>query len=305
MTLETDLLIDRGRLKRRVAFWRVLAVAAVVVALLVVVGRARGSAGGAHVARLTVDGVITDNQALDSKVLALADDPSVRALILSIDSPGGSVAGGEGLHDAIAAVAARKPVVAVMRGEAASAAYMIAAPAIRIFARQSTITGSIGVLMQTGEISGLLGKIGVTSTLIASGPLKGQPDPTQPMTPAAHEYLQGLVGDLYDQFVGIVATGRHMDPARVRALADGRAYTGRQALKLGLIDQFGGEDAARQWLAKTDDIAAGLPVRGVEDKRRMWGWFGSAIFPGVLQSVTNLVFPQRVTLDGPVALWQP
>jgi protease-4 len=307
MALEPDLLVDRARLKRRIVFWRVFAVVAVVIALIAAAGRG-GGAGFAlrpHIARLTVNGIITDDRAVTDQLAAAAIDPRVTALIVSIDSPGGSVSGGEGLHDAIAAVAARKPVVAVMRGEAASAGYMIAAPASRIFARQSTITGSIGVLMQTGEISSLLGKLGVTSTLIASGPLKGQPDPTQPMTPAAHDYLQGLVGDLYDQFVDIVAQGRHMDKAKVQALADGRAYTGRQALPLGLIDQYGGEHDARLWLARTRNVPLATPVVDLGKKPRFSAWMNTASFAGVADALMNIFVSQRVTLDGPVALWQP
>jgi protease-4 len=306
MPLEPDLLLDRARLKRRIAFWRGFTVLAVVVALAVAGGRSGGGfAGRPHIARLNVNGIITDDRAVTDQLAAAAADPRVSALIVSIDSPGGSVSGGEGLHDAIAAVAARKPVVAVMRGEAASAGYMIAAPASRIFARQSTITGSIGVLMQTGEISGLLGKIGVTSTLIASGPLKGQPDPTQPMTPAAREYLQGLVGDLYDQFVDIVAEGRHMDKAKVQALADGRAYTGRQALPLGLIDQYGGEHEARLWLARSRNVPLATPVLDLGGKPRLAAWMSRASFGGVADALANLFVSQRVTLDGPMALWQP
>ena len=305
--METDLLLDRARLKRRIVFWRAFAVLAVVLALIsLAAGRSGGGLGlRPHIARLTVNGIITDDRAVTDSLATAAADPSVSALIVSIDSPGGSVSGGEGLHDAIAAFAARKPVVAVMRGEAASAGYMIAAPANRIFARQSTITGSIGVLMETGEVSGLLSKIGVTSTQIASGPLKGQPDPTKPMTPAAHDYLQGMIGDLYDQFVDIVVQGRHLDKAKVVALADGRAYTGRQALPLGLIDQYGGEREARNWLSQTRHIAFTTPVIDLGKKARWNAMFTSTSFSGAFQALANFVLPQRVTLDGPVALWQP
>ena len=212
MALEADLLIDRARLKRHLVFWRVFAVCAVVLALIAAgaTGRRGVALSRPHIARLSVDGVIADDRALSEGIAGLADNSAVSALIVSIDSPGGSVAGGEALHDAVLAVAARKPVVAVMRGEAASAGYMIAAPAARIFARESTITGSIGVVMETGEVSGLLAKLGVSSTQIVSGPLKGQPDPAQPMQPVTREYLQGIIDDLYGQFVDIVAQGRHL-----------------------------------------------------------------------------------------------
>ncbi|MBN8897768.1 MAG: S49 family peptidase, partial [Rhodospirillales bacterium] len=240
MSLETDLIVDRRRLTRRLVFWRSFAVVAVVAALLVAFRVEHGPLAGAHLARLSVTGIITEDRKLTEAVDALAKDDGVKALIVSINSPGGSVAGGESLHDAIARVAAKKPVVAVMGGLAASAGYMVALPAHRIYAREATLTGSIGVLLESAEISGLLAKVGITP-----------------------QVLQGLVMDMYDQFVTMVAAGRHMDPARVRELADGRAYTGRQALPLGLVDAIGDETTARAWLAKEKDVSAALPVEDV------------------------------------------
>ena len=221
MSLETDLLLDRRRLKRRLFVWRSLAVLAVLVA------RAGGAArrvaawvDARTCARLTVSGMITEDRKLDEAVAKLADDDSVKALIVAIDSPGGSVAGGEGLHDAIARVAGeeagrrgdgRHGGVRRLHGRGAAA---------RIFAREGTLTGSIGVLLETGEVSGLLRSIGVNAEAITSGPLKDQPSFTRPLTPQGRDVLQGLVMDMYDQFVGMVASGRHMD-------ADARARTGR------------------------------------------------------------------------------
>jgi len=258
VSLETDLVLDRRRLSRRLSFWRSLAVLAVVACVLVALHPWRvvasgpfSVAEGRHVARLPVNGIISDDPKTVAALRDVAGDASAVALIVAIDSPGGSVAGGESLHDAIAAVAAVKPVVAVMGGTAASAGYMIAVPAARIFARQSTLTGSIGVFLQTGDVSGLLKMLGISADPIVSGPLKDQPSYVKPLTPEGRDVLQGLVMDLYDQFVVMVATGRHMDPARVRQLADGRAYTGRQALALGLVDVIGGEPDARAWLAAT------------------------------------------------------
>ncbi len=155
MSIETDLLLDRRRLKRRLFVWRVVAVAAVVAAIGTAAG-VWGIAGHRHVARINVTGIITENRKLNQAIDALAKDKRVPAVILFINSPGGSVSGGEGLHDVLARLAAKKPLVAVMGGTAASAGYMIAIPAARIFARESTLTGSIGVLLETGEVSGLL-----------------------------------------------------------------------------------------------------------------------------------------------------
>ncbi len=304
MSFETDLLIDRRRLKRRLFFWRVATVLAVIVCAFVALAPRLRPGGGAHLVRLTVSGLITDNRRLAEAVAALAQDNSVRGLIVYIDSPGGSVAGGESLHDAIAEVAARKPVVAVMAGTAASAGYMVALPAARIFARSSTLTGSIGVLMQTGEISGLLDRVGITTDAIVSGPLKDQPSFTQPTSPQGRAVLQGLVMDIYNQFVAMVASGRHMSPDQVRALADGRAYTGRQALGLGLIDAIGGEPEARAWLAAEKGIPATLPVADLQVDGLARRLLLGSVAP-VLGDMMKSVLSQGVSLDGAWAIWQP
>ncbi len=304
MSLESDLILDRRRLKRRLVFWRSFAVLAVVVAALVGFGAGGGlPLTGARVERLTVDGIISDDRKLTEAVAKLADDASVKALIVSIDSPGGRVAGGESLHNAIARVAAKKPVVAVMRGLAASAGYMIAVPATRIFASGATLTGSIGVILETGEVSGLLSKVGVTADAITSGPLKDQPSYTKPLSPQGREVLHGLVMDLYEQFVGMVATGRHMDPDRVRALADGRAYSGHQALPLGLVDAIGDEYDARQWLAANKDVPASLPTGDLSTKSLTDRMLSGSLAP-IINGLWKTLISQSLTLDGPMAIWQ-
>jgi protease-4 len=304
MSLETDLLLDRRRLKRRLFAWQVLAGIALIAAALVAVGRPGIPRFGGHLARLSVNGLITDDRELSRTVAALADDGRVAGLIVAINSPGGSVAGGEGLHDAIARVAAKKPVVAVMGGTAASAGYMVALPAVRIFARDSTLTGSIGVLLQTGEISGLLSHLGVTADAITSGPLKDQPSMVRPLTPEGRQVLQGLVNDLYEQFVAMVAAGRHMTPDQVRPLADGRAYTGRQALKLGLIDAIGGEKEAREWLATARQVPTDLPVEDVGAAGFSLTGFGARLGL-ILEALQNIEMIQGLRIDGAWAVWQP
>ncbi len=303
MSAEIDLLLDRRRLKRHLIAWRVVAVLALAAAVLLAIGRsgiAVWPGEGPHVAVLSVNGIITDDPARDAAVERLAQEPAVKALVVAIDSPGGSVAGGEALHDAIARVAATKPVVAVMGPVAASAGYMIAVPAARIFARQGTLTGSIGVLLQAGEISGLLKKLGVTPETVVSGPLKDQPSLTAPISPAGRAVLQGIVDNLYGQFVAMVAAGRHMSVDAVKALADGRPYTGQQALKLGLIDAIGGMGSARAWLASAKGVPESLPERPVARPGLGWPSLGS-VFGGLLK----IFLSQRVNLDGAWALWQP
>ncbi len=301
--LETDLLLDRRRLKRRLFFWRGFAVAAVLLAA-VIAGRGLLPSVGPHVARLNISGIITDDRKLVEAIGDVANDSSAKALIVAINSPGGSVAGGDSLHAAIARVAAKKPVVAVMGGTAASAGYMIAMPAARVFARESTLTGSIGVLLQTGEVSGLLAKLGISVETLVSGPLKDQPSLTHPTSEAGRGLLNALVTDMYDQFVQIVANGRKMPATRVRELADGRAYTGRQALKLGLVDAIGSEPEARAWLQAERQVAENLPVRDVERRGLAERTFGDALGGIFIDAVKN-VFSQWLNLDAAQALWQP
>ncbi len=305
------MLIDRGRLKRRLIVWRTIAVLAVIAAVLVGLrGRGLpgvqtvGFAGGDHVARVRVDGIIGAEDQLTRRIAALGTDPTVKAVIVAIDSPGGSVAGGEELHDAIARLAAKKPVVAVMGGIAASAGYMIATPAARIFARQGTLTGSIGVYLQTAEISGLLDRLGISTQAIRSGPLKDEPSFFEKTSPEGQQVLQGLVMDYYDQFVAMVAQGRHMDPDAVRRIADGRPYTGRQALKLGLVDQIGGEPEARIWLAQAKGVPAELRVENVTQAGLAARVFGESLV-GFGNDLWKSLLGQRVSVDGVQALWQP
>ena len=298
MALEVDSLIDRQRLKRNLALWRVLAVLAVVLAALAVAPH-RSPLAGAHIARYTIDGVIGDGREQIEALDKLRRDAGVRAVLVHLDTPGGAVAGGEGIHDAMAQLAAAKPVVSVMDGTAASAGYMIAVAAPHIVARESTLTGSIGVILELGDVAGLLNMLGIRSDPLVSGPLKGQPSFTQPLSEPGRAYLQALVMDLYEQFVGLVARGRHMEVQRVRTLADGRAYTGRQALKLGLVDEIGGDDQALHWLQTQRHIAADLPVR--EDRK---GGYWQQLVQTSLGSLA-LAARQSLHVDGVYALWQP
>lgn len=270
MALEPDLLLDRRRLKRQLGFWRgALILSAVLGAAALFAGPLPEGAGlgGEHVARLPISGTITDNRELIRLVERTGRDAQVRALLVAIDSPGGTVAGGEALHTAIRGVrAAGKPVVAVMGGTAASAGYMIALPAERIFAREATLTGSIGVILQSFEASELLERLGLRAEALTSGPLKDQPSPFRPLTEQGRASLNAVVQDMQSQFVGMVVAGRNMPEERVRELADGRVMTGRQAVAAGLVDAIGGEAEARRWLADTHGLPADLRLRDLDPR---------------------------------------
>jgi protease IV len=298
MSMQADLLIDRRRLKRRLSFWRAGAVLLAVGLILALVGV--GTGRGAHVARLEVRGFVSDDRKLMEALDKLRRDDSVRAVLVDIDSPGGSVGGGEALFAALSAIREHKPVVAVMGGTAASAAYMAALPADRIFAREMSITGSIGVLLQSVELSQLFDRLGVRSESLVSGPMKDQPSLFHPLSEEGRAVLQGVISDLYDQFVRKVATARHMPEDKVRPLADGRVFSGRQALTLGLIDAIGGEREARVWLATEKGVAENLPVQPVETRSRVERMLQSSA-----ATLAKTLVSEWLGVDGFRLLWQP
>ena len=303
MSGSADGAVAAASMRRRLLFWRILFFVLLVVAAGAAL-RGKQATRGPVVDALVVDGLITDEPRRTRAIIAARDNPRVRALILRINSPGGTVTGGANLHDAVARFAAAKPVVAVMTGEGASAAYMIAVPAQGIYAASSTLTGSIGVIVESPDISDLLSRIGIRVDKLVSGPLKGQPGLTTPLSPEGRTMLQGIVGDLYEQFVAMVASGRHMDPARVRALGDGRPYTGHQALPLGLIDAIGTEEDARNWLDARAGVSKALPVHEIDwkEKSSRWPFSMDSLVQIAVESALKTLLGQSLTLDGPLAL---
>ncbi|MFZ9416045.1 MAG: signal peptide peptidase SppA [Alphaproteobacteria bacterium] len=302
---EADLLVDRRRLKRQVSLWRLAAILVLLGASLAAayhLGEPRWGRG--HVGRLAVSGVITDDAARLRTLRELAEDGRVKALLLRIDSPGGTVVASEELHRQVRAIAERIPVVAVLGQTAASGGYMVALGADRIVAREGTVTGSIGVLMQTADVSGLLRKLGVSMEQIRSVPLKAVPNPLEPLTDEGRRAVREIIEDMHAMFVAMVAERRGLDADRALRVSDGRVYTGRQALPLGLVAALGGEDAALDWLARERGVPRDMPVRDVRVSRPGEGW--RDLSSRALSALTGKSYlPERLTIDGLVALWHP
>ena len=300
MSFEADQLIDRRRLKRRLAYWRLFGVLAAVALVVAAAGQIVPWTTGNYVALLNVEGIILDDRARDATIQAVAEDDGAKALLVYIDSPGGSVVGGETLYWSLRAVANEKPVVALMGDVAASAGYMTALGADHIYARTGSLTGSIGVILQSADITGLLEKLGIKPETVKSAPLKAQPNPMEPFSPAAREATREVVLDVYNSFVDLVAERRKMSHDDALALSDGRIFTGRQAKSLGLIDAIGGEKDARKWLAETQGVGDTLPVRNIEIERQdgIWREFLDS-------AIGKTVFSERLRLDGLISLWHP
>lgn len=300
MSLDADRLIDRRRLKRRLTFWRLAAIVAIVGLIAMAVGRYADGVSGAYVAKLTVEGIILDDADRTAALEAIGRDDRAKALVVYIDSPGGSVVGGESLFRGLRAVAAAKPVVAVMGDLATSAGYMAAIGADRVFARAGSVTGSIGVIMQSADVTGLLDKLGIKPEIIKSAPLKAQPNPLEPFSAEAREATRVVVADIFELFVDLVVERRNMAREQVLVLADGRVFTGRQAKANGLVDDLGGEAEARRWLAEVHGLPEELPTHPVEIARED-GWWRA-----FLESVVGKsVFSERLRLDGLVSVWHP
>jgi protease-4 len=295
-----------GKLRRSRRLWRILAFAALAIAVLAVAARFgldQGAAGD-RIARVIVDGTIaTDPSRLDA-LKALGDNAQVKAVIVAINSPGGTTAGGEELYEALGVLRAKKPVVAVIKELGASAAYMTAIAGDRIFARRLSIVGSIGVLFQTVDAGKLMQTIGVDLDKVASGPLKAEPDIDEPMSPEVRASIGALVNDSFAWFVDIVAERRGLERPVALALADGRIVTGRMALDDKLIDAIGGEAEAKAWLEADKGLATDLPVVTYYPVPQAGIPNLLDLILGQARAALGLPASGPMALDGLVSLWQ-
>ena len=314
--MDTDLVLERRRLRRRASFWRAGAFLILFGAIAAYFvgsedfGLDGVGAGGGQVAEVRVDGFI-DTRPDSAKLIELAaEDASVEAIVLRINSGGGAASGGEALYRTIRKASKVKPVVAVIDGLGASAAYMTAIAADHVVARESAVTGSIGVIFQYGHFEELLQKIGAEYEEVKSAPLKGEPSVFREPTPEAEAMLQAVVDDTYEWFVGLVAERRELPAAEARRLSDGSIYTGRQALALKLIDELGDLETARIWLARERGIDADLPSREWKKDEGWTGWFTAFASTGLLRLVgidpatmPAGFLPKRLSVDGLLSVW--
>ncbi|MFO1170404.1 MAG: signal peptide peptidase SppA [Hyphomicrobiaceae bacterium] len=317
MSMDLDGALERRRLRRRLSVWRIGAVLLGLVAILALIARAGGEdglGGSDQIARVAIEGLITDDRKQIELLEKLGESDRVKAVILAVNSPGGTTTGGESLYEAITALKAKKPVIAVCGTMATSAAYMISLATDRIVARGNTITGSVGVIFQFPEVSGLLDKLGVKMYEIKSGPLKANPSPFQPPDAAGLALAEEMVKESQQWFNALVADRRKISPSAVPGLTDGRIYSGRQALTLKLIDEIGGEKEALAWLAASKGIDAELKVVDWKPKSESgWDFFGSRdSFADRLAALAGLDLATRLDknsviqalqLDGLLSLW--
>jgi protease-4 len=319
--LDADQIVDRRRLRRKLTFWRVLTVLVVIAAIGAVVAMSRqgsltGTAAGS-IARVTISGLIRGNQERVEALERLGNS-SVRAVIVHIDSPGGTTAGSEQLYDSLMRLKAKKPMVVVVDGLCASGGYIAALASDHIIAQSASLVGSIGVLVQYPNFTDLLKTIGVKVEDVKSSPLKAAPNGFEPTSPEARAALASIVMDSYDWFKGLVSSRRKLEGEALAKVADGRVFTGRQAIDLKLIDQLGDERTALAWLAKEKGINPATPVRNYRLRARFSEFSflhltavsllelaGLDGFARSLEQSGAFAAAERLNLDGVLALWHP
>ena len=323
MSLDADLIVDRRRMRRKLTFWRVAAVLVVIVAIIAVAAtvarRGEGlTAGSDYIARVKITGLIRNDQERVDSLERLAKSTTAKAVIVRIDSPGGTTAGSEQLHKALKNVAASKPLVVVVDGLAASGGYIAAMSSDHIVASGTSLVGSIGVLFQYPNFSEILKTVGVKVEEVKSSPLKAAPNGYEPTSPEARAAIEALVKDSYAWFREMVQDRRKMDAGTLDKVADGRVFTGRQAVDLKLVDEIGDEKSAVAWLTKEKGLKADTPVKDWQIKPRL----GDLSMLHLAASVTldavglgdlarrveawgSVQALERLNLDGLLALWHP
>jgi len=322
MSLDADLIVDRRRMRRKLTFWRVIAIAVIVLAIagaVALTNNRTGLMGGKnYIARVTIQGLIRGDQHRVEQLDRLGRSTTARAVIVHVDSPGGTTSGSEQLLDSLMRLKAQKPLVVVVDSLAASGGYVAAIAADHIVAQQTSLVGSIGVLFQYPNMADLLDKIGVKIEAVKSSPLKASPSGYEPTSPEVRAALESVVKDSYDWFKGVVQDHRHLNDGQLAAVDDGRVFTGRQAVDLKLIDELGDEKAAIAWLAKEKSVDDKLPVRDYELQGR-WSdlpflhaaaaaALDAAGFTALARRIGEwgaVAAVERFNLDGLLALWHP
>jgi protease-4 len=317
MGLDAESVIERRRLKRRVTIWRIAAVALGLLFVGLVVFDNRQLTGSTsilpHVARISVGGIITDDRKMLELIDRVGKARQVKAVILDINSPGGTTTGGEAMYDAIRRLAQKKPVVATCGTLATSAAYIVGLATDRIFVYGNTITGSVGVIFQWVNVIELLNTLGIEVEEVKSGPLKAVPSPFEPTDERARAVTEEMVEDAKVWFVDLVETRRKIQPNAIPGLTEGRIYSGRQAIDYKLVDQIGDERTALSWMAKERGLPGGLKVlqwKPKEESTGLFGWMlgsGAEIFGLSSSKIAALLGQASATLelDGLVSVWHP
>ena len=271
-----------------------------------------------QIVRVNISGLILNNAERVKSLTNLSKASYVRAVIVHVDSPGGTVVGSEQLYDALRRISESKPTVVVVDGMAASGGYIAAMASDHIIAQSMSLVGSVGVLFQYPNFTDLLKTIGVQVETIRSTPLKATPDGFGPTSPEARAAVESIVMDSYAWFRGTVQDRRKLTGESLGRVVDGRVFTGRQAMDLKLVDEIGNEQSALDWLATQKGVDPKLPVRDWRLAPRLsqlsflhlgaaaaLDALGLSSFAARFTDTGAVQALDRLNLDGLLALWHP
>ncbi|BFD45819.1 MAG: signal peptide peptidase SppA [Rickettsia endosymbiont of Sergentomyia squamirostris] len=267
MTITPDYIIERKQNKLKLRLWKLATILMFIVLIVVMIKKFNlpsseyVTTNSNYIAAVSIEDIIFEDTKRDKRLEKIIDDDKINALIVNVNSPGGTVVGSEKIYNILRKISAKKPVVIVMGTLAASGGYLISLGGDYIISHNGTITGSIGVIFQTLEVTDLAKTLGITFNNFKSGELKAAPNPTEKVTEAVRQAIMSNVQDTYDYFIELVALRRGLAIEEVKKIADGRIYSGRQALKLKLVDAVGSEDDAIKWLQEVKKIDKDLKVK--------------------------------------------
>lgn len=299
---------------KKMRFWRLITFLVAVLALIVIgsvlQNKASSSSGllsEAHIARIHIEGMIMDEDDYIKKIDEITENEDVKAVIIRVNSPGGTTVDSDILYQSLRRLSQKKPTVTQIHNVAASGGYIVSMASDYIIANGNSITGSVGVIMQVPEASELMKKIGVSITEIKTSPLKGEPTPYAPLQGQARDNIKAMVDDSFQWFLGVVKERRNMSDQNFKQATNGGVFTGRQAVKLGLIDSIGNEKTALNWLKtkhKVDDSLEIIDIHKPVEEDEM-------LFPHILSSITEYFFgfslknktQPLLLVDGLLTVW--
>ena len=251
------------------------------------------------IGKIHLEGIINDKNELIKQLNEISQNKNIKGLLVIVNSPGGTFVSSREIHDSLEKISMKIPTSAYMKEMATSGAYLASMGVQKIFANQGTITGSIGVILQTAQLTSLMDKIGVKPIVIKSGELKATPNPLEKLDEEKINYLKKIIVQLQKEFIDIVEQKRNLNQTTIREISTGRIFTSKQALKLNLIDFIGNEKDALDWIKKEGDLDQKIDVIELDKKNSLYNIFNTSF-------LKNSLKPFNLNINnGILAIWTP
>jgi len=251
------------------------------------------------IATISIEGIINNPEDTLNDLENINKSPNAKALLVIINSPGGTFVSSKELYDKIKELSKKIPVVTYMREMATSGGYLVSLASQKIFSNIGTITGSVGVILQTAEITELLEKIGISPIVIKSGDLKATPNPLEGLSEKDSEYLSDIIKSMQLEFLNLLSENRNIKNQTLKIISDGRIFTGRQAKELNLVDFIGSKNDALQWLKDKAGVPADIEILDFSKESQYEKLINMRFFD------KNFNFLKNNIQSGFLAIWDP